>query len=85
LEKNRLDFLQTLSANTFGFHFSANFFRQHHLKTDFVFNYFFKKPGTENEFELTTKVATEMQTWKIWVNVSRLCDCCDANELRTFS
>jgi len=42
------------------------------LKADFFFNYFFKKPGTENEFEFTTKVATEIESWLMWFNVSRL-------------
>ena len=79
----RLDFQQTLSATIFQFQFSANFFRQHHLKTDFFFNYFFKKPGTENEFEFTTKVATEIESWLMWFNVSRLVAFCETSELRT--
>jgi hypothetical protein len=83
LEKFGLIFRKHFPQTFSDFIFQPTFFRQHHLKTDFVFNYFFKKPGTENEIEFTTKVAIEIESWLMWLNVSPLTDYCDSSELRT--
>jgi len=65
--------------------FSANFFSSTSFENGFCLQLFFKKRRTKNEFEFTTKIAVEIESWLMWLNVSRLVAFCEASELRTFS